>query len=535
MLSLTAFRSGAARFYDTMSHRRSIGAVVSPIPDQQPASQHPSPPSPDSRDDARPGLRHSTTLDHLHGLARPISEFWLKAMDSWIPDRIRRQGPEEQRRARLALSVVSFCALLSGVSLLIEVKRGTPAVTFAGIGLTVAMLSLFPLMKRTGSNRLVGNLMVLCYFTFVAVVTIMTGTTAPIGRLAAPAVPLLAFLLCGLRAGLAWSLLTLGLLAGLMIALGTGIEFPVRVDPAMVPRWTLSGSIVITIGTGLIALTFESLRRRALADAEQARRQTEDAQQRRIESEERFRHQLEALVEQRTRELEGSRAQLIQSQRLASVGTLAAGVAHQINNPIGSILASAEYALLYEEDPEISRRTILEEIVEQARRCGRIVRSVLQFSRDETSEKWRDDLGDVVARSCKLAGSHASASGVEIDLQLPSTPIMVEMNPIEMEQVILNLLHNAIQSGGTKIEVRIESNTADMRARIQVRDDGCGIEDDVLPRIFDPFFTTRLSDGGTGLGLSMAHGIVGSHGGRMQVESELGRGTTLIVELPPVE
>ena len=126
------------------------------------------------------------------------------------------------------------------------------------------------------------------------------------------------------------------------------------------------------------------------------RRQTEEAQQRRLESEERFREHLEELVEQRTRELEGSRAQLIQSQRLASVGTLAAGVAHQINNPIGSILASAEYALLYEDDAEISRRTILEEIVEQARRCGLIVRSVLQFSRNEATEKWREDLEDVV-------------------------------------------------------------------------------------------------------------------------------------------
>jgi signal transduction histidine kinase len=106
------------------------------------------------------------------------------------------------------------------------------------------------------------------------------------------------------------------------------------------------------------------------------------------------------------------------------------------------------------------------------------------------------------------------------------------MNPIEIEQVVVNLIHNAVHAGAHQISVRVEEVPSSDRVVVRIRDDGCGIDDETLPKIFDPFFSTRLNDGGTGLGLSVAHGIVGSHGGEMKVESELGIGTTISFELP---
>ncbi len=249
-----------------------------------------------------------------------------------------------------------------------------------------------------------------------------------------------------------------------------------------------------------------------------------------------YRSDLEELVRTRTRELARSQEKLRQSERLASVGTLAAGIAHQINNPVGSILNAAQFALMCEDedDAQLLWRETLQRCVEEARRCGKIVHGVLQFSRNEPAERWVEDLGDVVARAARLAQDYGKARQGRIVVEECEPNLYVRFSPIELEQVMLNLIRNGLESTESGATIRVRTRSAGENAVVEIEDDGRGIGRDHLTHVFDPFFTTRLDYGGTGLGLSVAHGIVSSHGGSIEVESELGRGSLFRVILPLV-
>jgi PAS domain S-box-containing protein len=248
----------------------------------------------------------------------------------------------------------------------------------------------------------------------------------------------------------------------------------------------------------------------------------------------RYRQDLEVLVEARTEELEHSRDQLRQSERLASVGTLAAGIAHQINNPVGVIMAATQHALDCEDDADAVSvwRKALHESESQARRCARIVRSVLQFARDEPTKKWPEDLNAAVQRACNLTRSYAEQRQADVRFEAAGTPVQVLMNPVEMEQVLVNVLRNAIESKERGATVFASTGRDEGGAWVRVEDDGRGVAPEVAERVFDPFFTTRLAQGGTGLGLSVAHGIVAEHGGRVQIKSPESGGCSVSIALP---
>lgn len=244
--------------------------------------------------------------------------------------------------------------------------------------------------------------------------------------------------------------------------------------------------------------------------------------------------QLEAQVAQRTRELEETLARLRRVERLASLGTLASGLAHQINNPIGSILNAAEYALLCEHDENAHAvwKAALLDSVEQSKRCGRIVRSMLQYSRGAPTERWIEDLDVVLQRALNATEGYAKASGATLEVSRDGHPMPVAMNPIEMEQVLVNLINNAIEShsSGAKIKLRLEVRGEQIC--VEVADDGRGVAPEDRSHIFDPFFSTRQQEGGSGLGLSVAVGIVSELGGTMSVASQLGAGTMITILLP---
>jgi len=250
-----------------------------------------------------------------------------------------------------------------------------------------------------------------------------------------------------------------------------------------------------------------------------------------------YQKNLESMVEERTRELDESRERLLVSERLASVGTLAAGIAHQINNPAGAILASAEYALLVESDPDQHDvwKASFKTIVDEANRCGKIVRSVLQFARNEPTEKWPTDLNEVVQGACRVVSTYASERGAKLEFERSSSPAFAQLSQIELEQVMVNVLRNAIESkaDGARVVVVVEQDASIVTTRI--RDDGDGMTEEQIRHIFDPFFTSRADLGGTGLGLSVAHGIVLDHDGIIAVDSQLGQGTTVAIELPCVD
>jgi PAS domain S-box-containing protein len=242
-------------------------------------------------------------------------------------------------------------------------------------------------------------------------------------------------------------------------------------------------------------------------------------------SEERFRH----LLDQRTRELEASQQLLRRSERIASIGTLAAGIAHEINNPVGGILLAAELGLSAGGHSEGTTET-LRTIVQHARRCREIVRNVQRFARSQTSEKAPGDLNEAVRHAVAVARRSREYADCEIEMLLDESLPETSLNVTAFEQVAANLLQNAANAEARRVSVRTARHEGTIL--LLVEDDGCGIEEEHLPRIFDPFFTTRRSRGGTGLGLSIVHAIVDDHGGEIEVRGEPGKGTVVTIRLP---
>lgn len=245
------------------------------------------------------------------------------------------------------------------------------------------------------------------------------------------------------------------------------------------------------------------------------------------------RNHLEELVEQRTQELEESREKLRQAEKLASVGTFAAGVAHEINNPVGAMVLAAEYALRVHDRPDGMQEVLksLSDIIRDGRRSREIVQNVLRFSRQEPTEKCPCNLNEVVNRGLEVALlAHPGYQGLKFGLadDLPT----VLMNSTRMEQVVANLVKNAIESRAAHGTVSVRTERAPDGVRIVVTDDGRGMTEQQRRQAFDPFFTTRQHQGGTGLGLSITHGIVSEHGGTVNIASVKGRGTVVTVELP---
>jgi len=227
-------------------------------------------------------------------------------------------------------------------------------------------------------------------------------------------------------------------------------------------------------------------------------------------------------------------AQLRQAERLASIGTLAAGIAHEINNPVGGILLSAEGALdeLTSTGDRTYLATCLKEIMEDAKRCGRIIQSILRFARQQPTEKWPNDINALVRRTIHLTREAVARRGGELSVQLAPDLPEVAINPTEFEQVLINLIQNAVEAGGKGTSVVIQSQRQERGVRLRVTDNGPGMTPQQLAHVFDPFFTTRQQVGGTGLGLSVVHGIVAAHGGRIHVDSAPQQGTTFTIDLP---
>ncbi len=222
------------------------------------------------------------------------------------------------------------------------------------------------------------------------------------------------------------------------------------------------------------------------------------------------------------------------SERLASIGTFAAGVAHQINNPLGGVLLAAQFALASQKSPDSPAlmRKALEDIEADARRCGDIVRSVLRFARQDTLETSPCTLDELVRSAIRLTRKDAEGRADVLFLEAQGKLPEILVSRTEMEQAISNVLRNAVKSKPEGVRVVIQTDYSDDKAFLIIRDDGDGVPEEHLEYLFDPFYTTRKELGGSGLGLSMAHAIVTAHGGTIDVTSSLTSGTTVIIELP---
>ncbi len=235
---------------------------------------------------------------------------------------------------------------------------------------------------------------------------------------------------------------------------------------------------------------------------------------------------LERRVRERTDALAAAQRELSDAERLASVGRLAGGVAHEINNPAGVILGRASFLReIAEEEGDDSERTADLRVIErQAERIRQITGSLLRFARARTGERRPVDLADVARDAVGLVRLEARARNVVVTATL--APLPVAADPQAFEQVIYNLLRNATHAARGAVRVVTTANT------LTVEDDGAGIAAEHLPRVFEPFFTTKPPGEGTGLGLSIVHGIVSDHGGTITAENLPEGGARFRITMP---
>jgi two-component system NtrC family sensor kinase len=231
------------------------------------------------------------------------------------------------------------------------------------------------------------------------------------------------------------------------------------------------------------------------------------------------------------------REKIRQAERLAALGTLAAGVAHELNNPLNNIAITTEALMedLKTIDDEEKWR-LLQDIYFEAERAGEIVKSLLDFTRHERPELVPLDLAEILRSTFRLAQNEMAINNVTFACDLPEGMPAVRGAANRLRQVFLNLILNAIQAmprGGRLQAVARTDHPG--RICVDIRDEGAGIPPEVLPFVFDPFFTTKEPGKGTGLGLSVSLGIVRSLGGDIQAESEIGKGTTFHVCLPEAD
>jgi PAS domain S-box-containing protein len=241
-------------------------------------------------------------------------------------------------------------------------------------------------------------------------------------------------------------------------------------------------------------------------------------------------HLLHDLQEQIDR-LKITQAQLVQAAKLAGVGELAAGVAHELNNPLTSILGFAQ--LLLDTTPrDASSRGDLEIIANQARRGRDIVRNLLDFACQTKPQRLPADVNQMLCQTLVLIRQYLEKSGVAIEEDYSPGVGVLTLDSGQMKQVFLNLITNAAQAMPKGGKLRLRTACVGSEVAISVSDTGQGIPPEIRERIFEPFFTTKATSEGTGLGLSVSLGIVQGHGGRITVESQVGQGSTFTVWLP---
>ena len=302
-----------------------------------------------------------------------------------------------------------------------------------------------------------------------------------------------------------------------------------------ISRGDLTYNVDINIGDeiGHLAKTFNKM----VDSLRQSRNEIEE-----------YNRTLEQKIVQRTMELEEAQAQLLQSEKMSAIGQLAAGVAHELNNPLGGILGYAQIALEKMKKIEAASpakaeianyERYLTEIEKQARRCKNIVQNLLRFSRLPRRVEFElVDINRVITDTSTFVEHQMHMNQIDLKLELAPRLPQVLGNAGQLQQVFTNLIINAMHasSPGSEICIKTQSSPAlgefGGAVEVQFVDQGCGIPKENLKKIFEPFFTTKELGKGTGLGLSVSYGIIRDHGGEIRVMSTVGKGSIFTVVIP---
>lgn len=246
-----------------------------------------------------------------------------------------------------------------------------------------------------------------------------------------------------------------------------------------------------------------------------------------------FNYMAEALRKRDEKLREFTTRRIMESERLAHIGQLAAGVAHEINNPLQGIVTYS-HLLLERTKADNGTREFLEKLVRQAERCRDIIRGLLDFARQRKPDKRPSNVNRLVEECVALVDNQAAFHNIKIVKHLAQDLPPVFMDPSQIQQVFMNLIINAAEAmnGIGTLTLTTRNLPAEGVVEMQVADTGHGISEDDLDRIFDPFFTTKEVGHGTGLGLAISYGIIKEHKGTISVESQVGKGTTFTIRLP---
>jgi signal transduction histidine kinase/ActR/RegA family two-component response regulator len=240
-----------------------------------------------------------------------------------------------------------------------------------------------------------------------------------------------------------------------------------------------------------------------------------------------------AALRQTREKLDGAMRQLVQAEKMTALGELVAGVAHEINNPLSTVMGYSQLLMRKEIPQDVRSR--LDLIHSEAERMARIVKNLLAFARKQPPEKHLLGLNGVIEKTLDLKAYHFRVSQIRVVRDLAPDLPMTLLDFHQVQQVFLNLLNNAEQAmvearkGGT---IRLITRQEGDRIEARISDDGPGIPADVLPRVFEPFFTTKQEGKGTGLGLSLCYGVIHEHGGTIRAESAPGEGASFVLDFP---
>ncbi len=237
-------------------------------------------------------------------------------------------------------------------------------------------------------------------------------------------------------------------------------------------------------------------------------------------------------LEMKSEELRKTQEQLVQAGKLASTGQLAAGVAHELNNPLTTVSGYAQLLLkhLNKKDPNYKK---IEAMAEESQRCKAIIKNLLDFSRPPARKDYQTlNLNIPLKNTLSLVEEQMRLQNIKIIKNLDSHLPRIKANPSQLEQVFMNIVSNALDSMPNGGELRTVTRKIDNGVGITFTDTGCGIKSENLDKVFNPFFTTKRPGRGVGLGLSVSYGIIREHGGEIGIESEEEKGSTFTISFP---
>lgn len=253
---------------------------------------------------------------------------------------------------------------------------------------------------------------------------------------------------------------------------------------------------------------------------------------------EQWTHTLEEEVAKKTEEIRKTQEGLLQTEKLASLGRMAAGVAHEINNPLTGIVTFA-HLLKKRFPPDSEVAGDLDIIIEQSERCAKIIKNLLTFARATPSEKGLVNINDILSRTIYLVKNQEKFLNINFDINMDESRLVTQGDASQFQQIFINMLINAADAMHERGTITIATRKKDIDKRpfieIEFSDTGCGIKEEDMLKIFEPFFTTKPVGKGTGLGLSVSYGIIKNLGGDIKVKSTVGKGTSFFIILPLTE